>query len=132
MPADRFFGAAPEVRRTLAARVAANALELARQGLPKAPFYLTGQVGGQPFSVHAEGERVILTGAQGERQEVDLVPPAADSTPQLPEPICPLGQVVGLGMDAAQAEPPLPGQSAVDALVPPAADTVSSQQGGPA
>jgi transposase InsO family protein len=132
VPADRFFGAAPEVRRTLAARVAANALELARQGLPKAPFYLTGQVGGQPFSVHAEGERVILTGAQGERQEVDLVPPAADSTPQLPQPVCPLGEVVGLGTDAALAEPPLPGQSAVDALVSPAAHGVSSVQGGPA
>jgi transposase InsO family protein len=132
VPADRFFGAASEVRRTLAARVAANALELARQGLPKAPFYLTGQVGGQPFSVHAEGERVILTGAQGERQEVDLVPPAADSTPQLPQPVCPLGEVVGLGTDAALAEPPLPGQSAVDSLVSPAADGVSSQEGGPA
>jgi transposase InsO family protein len=132
VPADRFFGAAPEVRRTLAARVAANALELARQGLPKAPFYLTGQVGGQPFSVHAEGERVILTRAQGERQEVDLVPPAADSAPQLPEPVCPLGEVVGLGTDAAQAEPALPGQSAVDTLVPPAGDPLSSQQGGPA
>src|SRR5580692_7991744 len=61
VPADRFFGAAPEVRRTLQARVSANALELARQGVPKAPFYLTGQVGGQPFSMHAEGERMILT-----------------------------------------------------------------------
>src|SRR6516162_4929410 len=74
VPADRFFGAASEVRRTLQARVAANALELARQGVPKAPFYLTGQVGGQPFSVHAEGERVILQRAAGERQEVDLLP----------------------------------------------------------
>jgi transposase InsO family protein len=40
-PADRFFGAASEVRRTLQARVAANALELARHGVPKTPFYLT-------------------------------------------------------------------------------------------
>jgi transposase InsO family protein len=54
-PADRYFGASEEVKRTLAARVASNALELARQGLPKSPFYLTGQVGGRPFSVHAEG-----------------------------------------------------------------------------
>src|SRR5262249_53520108 len=69
VPADRFFGAASEVRRTLQARVAANALELARHGVPKAPFYLTGQVGGQPFSVHAEGERVILTRGEEERQE---------------------------------------------------------------
>jgi transposase InsO family protein len=75
VPADRFFDAAAEVRQTLQARVAANALALARHGRPNNPFYLTGQVGGQPFSVHAEGERVILTGGQG-RQEVDLVPPA--------------------------------------------------------
>src|SRR5580692_5440657 len=74
-PADRYFGAAEEVKRTLAVRVAANALELARQGLPKAPFYLTGQVGGQGFSVHAEGERVIMTNVAGERREVELTPP---------------------------------------------------------
>jgi hypothetical protein len=49
VPADRYFGAAPEVLRTLRARVASNALELARHGLPRAPFYVTGQVGGQPF-----------------------------------------------------------------------------------
>src|SRR5204862_5290677 len=61
VPADRFFGAAPEVLRTLKARVAANALELARHGLPKAPFYLTGQLGGQPVSLPAEGERGFLT-----------------------------------------------------------------------
>lgn len=73
VPADRFFGAASEVRRTLEARLAGNALELARNGVPKAPFYLTGQVGGKPFSVHAEGERVILTGAEG-RQEIELAP----------------------------------------------------------
>ena len=81
VPADRFFGAAPEVLKTMKARVAANALELARHGRPSNPFYMTGQVGGQPFSVHAEGERVILSGAQG-RQEVDLVPPAAPATPE--------------------------------------------------
>jgi transposase InsO family protein len=132
VPADRFFGVVSSVRRTLEARLAANALELARQGLPKPPFYLTGQVGGQPFSVHAEGERVILTPAQGERQEVDLVPPTMDSTPQLPEPVCPLGEVVGLGTDAAQAEPLPPGPAAVDSLLPPAADAASSEQGGPA
>ena len=57
MPADRYFGAAPEVLRTLKERVAGNALELAREGLPRKPFYLTGQVGGAGFSLHAEGER---------------------------------------------------------------------------
>ena len=80
IPADRFFGVAAEVKATLAARVAANALELARQGIPRKPFYLTGQVGGKSFSLHAEGERVILKPADGERQEVDLVRPPAPAT----------------------------------------------------
>ena len=82
VPADRFFGVAPDVLRTLKERVAANALHLARHGVPREPFYLTGQVAGQPFSVHAEGERVILTGADG-RREVDLVPPAAAAAERL-------------------------------------------------
>ena len=105
VPADRFFGAAPEVRQALAARVAANALELARHGRPGNPFYLTGQVGGQPFSVHAEGERVILTGGQG-RQEVDLVAPAGPApAAELPEPVCPAGVVPAAGPAVAEAAP---------------------------
>src|SRR5215468_7361303 len=85
VPADRFFGAVAEVRQALQARVAANALQLARQGLPKPPFYLTGQVGGQPVSQHAEGERVFVTTGPA-RQEIDLVPPAV-AAPALPEPV---------------------------------------------
>jgi len=133
-PADRFFGAAPEVKRTLQARVSANALELARQGQPKAPFYLTGQVGGQPFSVHAEGERVILTRAEGERQEIDLVPPPAPPAPSptWPTPVCPVGEVVGLGTEATLAEPPLPGVSALDEGVASAEETGPSGTGGDA
>jgi transposase InsO family protein len=114
-PADRFFGAADEVKRMLQARVAANALELARNGVPKTPFYLTGQVGGKPFSVHAEGERVILTREEGSRQEIDLVPPPpTQANAELPTPICPMGEVVGLGTDEANAEPLPPGTSALD------------------
>jgi transposase InsO family protein len=112
VPADRFFGAASEVKKTLQARVAANALELARHGLPRKPFYLTGQVGGQPFSVHAEGERVIMTGTGGARQEVDLVPPAekAPADAELPEPVCPAGVVTAMA-DEGGEEPPAPGES---------------------
>jgi transposase InsO family protein len=112
VPADRFFGAAPEVLKTLKERVVANALELARQGRPSNPFYLTGQVGGQPFSVHAEGERVILTGAQG-RQEIDLVPPAPPTpAAELPEPVCPVGVVQS--SSTIQDEEPAPGTSPLD------------------
>jgi transposase InsO family protein len=112
-PADRFFGAAEEVKRALAARVQANAYELARDGVPRAPFYLTGQAGGQPFSVHAEGERVILTSGDG-RREIGLLPPAVASptaTP-LPEPVCPHGVVSADG--EGFEEPPSPGTSPLD------------------
>jgi hypothetical protein len=92
VPADRYFGAAPEVLHTLKDRVVANALELARNGLPKPPFYMTGQLGGQNFSLHAEGERVFLTREDGSRQEVDLVPPAAAAGPAtMPKAVCPDG-----------------------------------------
>src|SRR5262249_57746607 len=63
-PADRFFGAAEEVKRTLSARVAANALELARQGVPRAPFYLTGQAGRPPVSLRAGGRPAVLARAR--------------------------------------------------------------------
>ena len=75
VPADRFFGAAPEVLKTLKAQVAANALKLAQDGVPRKPFYVTGQVGGKTFSVHAEGDRVIMTQPGQEREEVELVGP---------------------------------------------------------
>jgi transposase InsO family protein len=129
VPADRFFGAAPEVRRTLEARLAQNALELARDGLPKAPFYLTGQVGGQPFSMHAEGERMILTGAAG-RQEIDLVPPAAAAAaPSWPEPVCPTAALAGLTDDA---DPGAPGTSPLDEGLEQLRSLLPQQNGGDA
>jgi hypothetical protein len=84
-------------------------------------------VGGQPFSLHAEGERVFLTAAGGQRREIDLTPPAADpvapvpqveapgaSRPgELPEPLCPQGVVAGHPGDAE--EPAAPGASPLDA-----------------
>ena len=120
VPADRYFGAAKEVKEALAARVAANALTLARQGVPKAPLYLTGQVGGKPVSLHAEGERVILTGPEGTRQEVDLAAQAQAARQQLPEPVCPAGVVDGLADEGAEEEP-APGTSPLDDVVPPVA-----------
>lgn len=111
VPADRFFQLAPQVKETLSARVAANALDLARSGLPKAPFYLTGQAGGKTFSVHAEGERVILSREGQKRQEIDLTPPAAP-VETMPEPVCPQGLVSSDGI--GQEEPPGPGVSMLD------------------
>lgn len=73
---------------------------------------MTGQVGGKNFSLHAEGERVILTREEGERQEVDLAAP--DETQPVPEPVCPTGVV-----DSALPEEPepAPGESPLDELL---------------
>jgi hypothetical protein len=127
-PADRFFGAAAEVKQALQARVAANALELARGGVPKAPFYLTGRAGDRPFSVHAEGERMILTNPDG-RQEIDLLPcpPAETSAPTLPEPVCPHGVVATA--DGFE-EPPAPGTSPLDEGLERLADGPPAGEGG--
>ncbi len=72
VPADRYFEAAPEVQKALAERVAANAADLARDGIPRQAFYLAGRVGGEGISLHGEGGRVILTRKDGTREEVDL------------------------------------------------------------
>lgn len=115
VPADRFFGAAEEVKRTLAARVAANALELAKDGTRPSPFYLTGQVGGKSFSVHGEGEQLILRREGSEREEVALVPPPEAAAEPLPEPVCPQGAP----SDRASPEEGAPGTSPLDEAFPP-------------
>jgi transposase InsO family protein len=111
VPADRFFQAAPQVLATLKQRVAAKALELARHGVPKQPFYLTGQVEGKPFSVHQAGDRVILQQAGQERSEIELVPPVEAVPESLPSPVCPQGVPTLYG--ALPQELP-PGVSAID------------------
>ena len=134
VPADRYFGAASEVRRTLQARVAANALDLARHGVPRQPLYLTGQVGGKPVSIHAEGERVILTGPEGTRQEIDLAAgrlpavTAEDPCPaeQLPEPICPAAALAG---ECPPDEEPAPGTSPLDEGLRRIAESLSPEGG---
>jgi hypothetical protein len=136
VPADRFFGAVSEVKKTLQARVQANALELARHGLPKAPFYLTGQAGGQPFSVHAEGERMILTNADG-RQEIDLLPPqlatsegdASKSEAVMPAPVCPQGIVAAFPAEGFE-EPSAPGESPLDEDLAALRDEFAPPEGG--
>ena len=97
-PADCYFEAAPQVLKTLKERLATNAAELARHGVPKKPFYLTGVADGQPFSVHREGDRVVLRRAGASREEVELAaPPTGDpdanepGDESLPDPLCPDG-----------------------------------------
>jgi hypothetical protein len=136
VPADRYFGVGSEVLATLKKRVAANALELARHGVPKKPFYLTGQVGDKSFSVHAEGERVILKRQGEERQEVELVPPEDKRSSELasqqtlPEPVCPNGSP---GVEPM--EPPMPsfeepGNWPLDQILPQLHEEFSSNPDG--
>ncbi|HUT59357.1 MAG TPA: DDE-type integrase/transposase/recombinase [Phycisphaerae bacterium] len=124
VPADRYFGAGSEVLATLKKRVAANALELARHGVPKKPFYLTGQVGGKSFSVHAEGERVILKRQGEQRQEVDLVSPDDERSAEpawqqtLPEPLCPNGSPAAVPNEPSAPSVEAPGSSPLDQILP--------------
>ncbi len=93
VPADRFFGAAPAMLATLKKRVAANALEIARNGAPKSPFYLAGNVNGQAVSVHASGDRLVMRTAEGPQQEVTIAESASDTarTQPMPVPVTPSG-----------------------------------------
>ena len=132
VPADRFFSAAPEVLSMLQSRVAQNALELARGGVPKQPFYLTGQVGGKQFSVHAAGERVYLSRPDAEREEIELVAPgeqelvdteSADAEPghevttgstSPVTPVTPAGPAAAVELTLEHERAPTPGVSALD------------------
>jgi hypothetical protein len=69
-------------------------------------------VAGRTFSVHAEGERVILTHAEGERKEIELVAPPVDR-PAVPDPVCPQGVLPG---EEGNEHPSAPGVSALDRL----------------
>jgi transposase InsO family protein len=108
VPADKYFEAATEVRETLAARVAANAMDLARDGIPRQAFYLAGRVGGEGISLHGEGGRVILTRTDGKREEVDLEAPGRRAEPgesfvwPTPVAVTCRPEVV---LDGAEAEP---------------------------
>ena len=110
VPADRYFGAAPEMLRTLKERVAKDALRIAREGIPRAPFYLAGSAGGETFSVHAEGERVILRRGDGEREEIDLGGREPEP-PEVPPAVTPLAALPDLG---GLEETPPPGVSGLD------------------
>jgi transposase InsO family protein len=135
VPADRYFGVGSEVLATLKKRVAANALELARHGVPKKPFYLTGQVGDKSFSVHAEGERVILKRQGEERQEVELVNPQHEQPAEsvcaqmLPEPLCPNGSPVDVLNEPSAPSDETPGSSPLDQILPQLGKAFSSESG---
>jgi transposase InsO family protein len=111
VPADRYFSAAPEVRRALEKRVQANAADLAQHGVPRKTFYLAGRVGDEGISLHGEGAKVILTREGGDREEVDLNVTGRRAAPgTTTEPVAPV--------TAQPPLPPTPGEEVTDAPAP--------------
>jgi len=65
--------------------------------------------------VHAEGERVILTRAEGEREEVERVAPDEQAEEEsLPEPVSASTEVMRSPGEAGTEEPSPPGASSLD------------------
>ena len=119
VPADRFFNATPAVLESLRQRVSANALELARHGVPKTPLYLSGNVGGAAVVLHAEGDRMILS-KDGARAEVDF-----DPRPPQPMPV----PASASPNPAAAAALPIDTTGPVEVMPPPATPTAQMSSG---
>jgi len=107
VPADRYFEASEGVLATLQERVAENALQLARGEVPREPFYMTGRSGEQNFSVHTEGQRLIVNREGQPRQELSLGEPIEGVPAETAEPLCPDGSPQG-----PQREEDLPDRTA--------------------
>jgi hypothetical protein len=118
VPADCYFAASPEVKATLASRVKPGSERLARWGLPRKSFYLTGRVGDEGIALHAEGSRVVLTKEDGSREEVDLTAEGPRLEPhqelELPDPQAVCGRLKEL---ATPEEETVPGASALDGVL---------------
>jgi len=122
---------------TLRERVAANALEIARSGTPKAPFYLAGNVNGQAVSVHAAGDRLLMSTGGAAPVEVELAAVAATTpsatTPAEPLPVPQAPQGIPDSAWTGADGPHAPGVSALDGAFPlptAAADANAATAGG--
>ena len=108
------------MKASLLSRVAANAAELARHGVPRQPFYLTGKIGETALSLHAEGEKVILVTGKS-REEVDLTAPGPRAAPGeaagMPAPLAPQGIPRDLPGEEDEGEEPPPGTSPLDGFL---------------
>lgn len=67
-PADRYFEVATELRKTVAAGIADNVLEMALRGMPRAPFYMVGRMEGQSVVLRAEKGKLKLS-VDGENEQ---------------------------------------------------------------
>ena len=60
VPADRFFGAASDVRSAIEKALSDNEIRLATGQAPRAPTFLVGQIGGKAISMHGEHGKIIV------------------------------------------------------------------------
>lgn len=72
VPADRFFGAENQIRKTLEEAMSRNELRLALGEKPRKPVFLVGQVGDQQVSLHGENGRLIFQTQNGNLQDMGL------------------------------------------------------------
>jgi transposase InsO family protein len=70
-PADRFFGAATEVRRVIEETISKNELKLAVGETPRKPVFLIGQIGDTPVSLHGEKGQLLLQTPDGLTKRLD-------------------------------------------------------------
>jgi hypothetical protein len=59
-PADRYFAIQEELKKTIAAGIKENLLELALRGEPKKPFYMVGRMGDQSVALRAEKGKLSM------------------------------------------------------------------------
>lgn len=70
-PADRFFGAASDVRKAIEETISKNALRIALGEAPRKPVFLIGQIGETPVSLHGEKGRLVLQTPEGLVKSLD-------------------------------------------------------------
>ncbi len=72
VPADRFFGVESEVRKTLEAAMAKNALLIALGEKPRTPVFLIGQIGDQRLSMHGEQGKLVIQTPEGNTRTLTM------------------------------------------------------------
>jgi hypothetical protein len=115
---------------TLRERVAANALEIARSGTPKAPFYLAGNINGQAVSVHAAGDRLMMSTGGAAPVEVELATTPSATTPPEPLPVPQAPQGIPDSPWTGADGPHPPGVSALDGAFPLPTPSLPERTGG--
>ena len=70
-PADRFFGAAADVRKAIEDTISKNALKIALGEAPRKPVFLIGQIGETPVSLHGKKGKLVLQTPEGVLKHLD-------------------------------------------------------------